>query len=125
MVGVPLLCACCRTASWIGCPMPRVRKNRVSRGVAKSARNIAAAAPASTPTTASANRDRDRAARTVDVDDGAVGEPARGVFDADNGGDPELAGNDRGVAEIGADLADDRAGDEEQRRPRRIGDRRD
>ena len=45
--------------------------------------------------------------------------------DADDGGDAELPGDDRGVALLGAHVDDDGGDGEEERGPRRIGDRCD
>ena len=47
------------------------------------------------------------------------------LLDADHSGDSQLAGDDRGVALLGADVDHDAGSGEEQRRPRRVGDRGD
>src|SRR5438270_208845 len=60
----------------------------------------------------------------VDLEQGTVGDAARGTGDADDGGDAEFAGDDDGVAHLGAHVDHDSLDGDEQRRPRRIGDGR-
>src|SRR6266568_1149974 len=69
-------------------------------------------------------QDLDHARVAVDFEEGAVGDGAGGAGDAHDGGDAELTGHDDGVAHLRANVHDDRLGGHEQRRPRRVGDRR-
>ena len=65
------------------------------------------------------------ALRGGDGDLVAVGQPSRGVPGADHGGDPQLAGDDRGVAGAAATVGDDGAGALHDRLPVGIGHVRD
>ena len=61
----------------------------------------------------------------IDFDQGAVRDRLRRAGHADDRGDAELARHDHRVAHLRADLHDDALGRDEERRPRRIGYRRD
>ena len=81
--------------------------------------------PVTTRLALSPVEDLDRAGAAIDPDPVAGAQAHGGVAAADDGGDAELAGHDRGVRERRADVGHDRGRAGEDRGPADVGDRGD